>query len=556
MYLRPGRPYLVPLTDDIGNDASMMYGRFIGFQLKNGDPRQVQTVFAVKDSRAMITIPVVNKSNVIDKILRERNDMEIVALQKDAYGDELPMAEKSKKWDEWWDRMIPKNTSRQIRFMITGNVLQACGSLGKYKGQIVTFTRKNKDTGEITVEKGMLLAEDFDPENFRVRREVEKKDVWDSYGEVKDERSGISCRREGNNMVVKFEKRKGEKLADHPAQKDDTLKKLALNEEIRPSGKSAILCVIKEDNVEKALEHLYKEYGYTKEELFIMPDSTERPDAIVPSNRPYQDVIDELGPKHGGSEWTVEAKIKKMLKRYKMDINNEALINDIKEAVTLRQAYLRKRYANKESNRLAWQVLIEDQYIERYKDDKDLREHHMRIKDAILEELAFRGFKGNAYHYNQGKITTDDVRKMFEKKLLFDKVMEKVSKLPMEIFLDEKIDNDTGGWAGGRVISYNWKYMNADYISDQAKADTILHELIHTVTAYADNCVEAGLEHLLDQDMIDAINELHSILDAIKTDDTFIHDGTRAYGLTNVREMLSEAGSNSEFSRRRICGRN
>jgi len=89
--------------------------------------------------------------------------------------------------------------------------------------------------------------------------------------------------------------------------------------------------------------------------------------------------------------------------------------------------------------------------------------------------------------------------------------------------------------------------MNADYIADQAKADTILHELIHTVTAYADRCVEDGYEHLLDSDMVDAINELHSIFDAIKNDPTFEHDGVPAYGLTNVREMLSEAGSNSEF---------
>ena len=560
MYLKPGRPYLVPLTDDIGSDAAMMYGRFLGFQMKNGDPRQVQAVFAVKDSRAMITIPVVNKSKVIEKIINERNDMEIVALErnKETYED-LSSEERAKAWDEWWDKMIPKNTNRQIRFMITGNVVQACGSLGKYKGQIVTFTRKNKETGEITLERGMLLAENFDPENFKVRKAVEKKDVWDTYGEVSDTRSNISCHREGSRMVVKFEKRAGEKLSEHPAQKDEELKALAMNNEIRPSGKKAILCVINEENVEKALEHLYREYGYTKEELFVMPDSTEKPDAIVRSNRPYQDIIDQYKDKYGSNQYSVEAKIKQMLKRYKMDVNNDSLKEEIREAVMLRQAYLRRDYATQESNRLAWEVLIRDQQIERAGDDKDIRERAMRIKEAILEELEYRGFKGTQLHLKQGKMTFDDVRNLFNqlnddkteegkaKKALFDKVMSKVSKLPMEIFLNETIDNDTGGWAGGRVINYNWKYMNADYIADQAKADTILHELIHTVTAYADKCVEDGYEHLLDQDMIDAVNELHSIYDAIKNDPDFEHDGQRAYGLTNVREMLSEAGSNSEF---------
>jgi hypothetical protein len=248
-----------------------------------------------------------------------------------------------------------------------------------------------------------------------------------------------------------------------------------------------------------------------------------------------------------------------MLKRYKMDVNNDDLKQQIREAVQLRQAFLRKEYSDQESNRLAWEVLILDQRIERYKDDKDFREDAMRKREAILEELEYRGFKGTALHLEQGKMTFDDVRNLFDslnkadtpegqaKKALFEKVMAKVSKLPMEIFLNEKIDNDTGGFAGGRIVNYNWKYMNADYIADQAKADTILHELIHTVTAYADRCVEDGLEHLLDQDMIDAINELHSIFDAIKNDPTFTHDGAKAYGLTNVREMLSEAGSNSEF---------
>ncbi|MCR5270566.1 MAG: strawberry notch family protein [Prevotella sp.] len=560
MYLKPGRPYLVPLTDDISSDAALMYGRFLGFQTKNGDPRQVKAVFAVKDSRSMISIPVVNNSKTIQKIIDERGDLEIIALERTDFGEELPMGSRAKKWDEWWDKMIPKNTNRQIRFMITGNVLQACGSLGKYKGQIVTFTRKNKETGEITVERGMLLAENFDPENFKVRKAVEKKDVWEHYDEVKDEQSGVSCHREGSHMAIVFTKRKGQKLSEHPAMKDDVLKGLIMDGDLRPSKKD-IACVVKEENVEKVLDHLHKEYGYSKEELFVMPDSTEKPDAIVRTNRPYQEIIEEFKDKYGSSKYSVSLKIKQMLKRYKMDINNDSLKEEIKEAVMLRQAYLRQEQAGKESNRLAWQVLIEDQYIEKLtaSEDKDARERHMQIREAILEELEYRGFKGNAYHYQQGKLTLDDVKAMFDKmndatteegkakKVLFDKIMAKVGNLPMEIFMNEKLSNDIGGQAGGKVVEYNWKYMNADYIADQAKADTILHELIHTVTAYADRCVEEGYEHLLDSEMIDAINELHNIFNVIENNPIFEHDGIPAYGLTNVREMLSEAGSNSEF---------
>lgn len=562
MYLQPGMPCLVPLTDDVSSGSPSMYGRFIGFQMKNGDPRQVQAVFAVKDSRSMISVPVVNQWQIIEKTITDsRGDYELVGIGLDSYGDQLPMSERSQAWDKWWDGMIPKNTNRQIRYMITGNVVQACGSLGKYKGQIVTFTRKNPKTGEITLERGMLLAENFDPENFQIRKPVEKADIWDSYGGVRDDTSHIYCYRSGDYMYVEFSRQqRGQKLINHPAYKDETLKGLTTDGEIHPSGRDEIYCVVSEKNVEKVLEHLGQEYGYGKDELFVMPDSTEKPDAIVPTDRPWREIIDEYSGKYGYSYYQVDNKIKQLLKKYKMDVNNDNLKEQIREAVQLRQAYLRKDFSTVSSERLAWQVLIFDEYIEREKDDKQRREYYYQKREAAKEELAFRGFKGTARHLEQGKMTNEELTNLFNelndestpegraKKLLFDKIMKKVEKIPsMEIALSEKIDNDTGGHALGRMIEYNWKYMNADYISDQAKADTILHELLHTMTHYAVQLVEEGNEHLLDQEMVDAVNELQNIYETIKNDNTFIHDGVRAYGLENVHEMLSEAGSNSQF---------
>lgn len=574
-YLKPGMPCFVPLTDALDNGAAMSYGRFLGFEKgKDGNPRSYKAVFAVKDSRAVISIPCVNSEKVIAKIIENSRDMELRNITKneatnDYYSWYEP--EYQKAVDAWWDAKIPKNTNRQHRYMITGNILQACGSLGKYKGQIVTFTRRNPETGEITLERGMLLAENFDPENFKVRTQVTKEDVWNSHNEIKDDVSKISVSRQGNTLVVTFKKQGSQKLADHPVFQDAELVGIALKAAdgtAYSKGKTSVSMSFAEKNAEKALELLYKNHSFTKEKYFVMPDSKDKPDCIVRTGKPAEEVIKDLKGKYGNSLWRVEDEINRMLKRYRMDVNNEELKAKITEAVQLRQAYYRERYANKPTSRLGWKALIFEQRMEQasrqmanaetdeqMRDIKEDRQRCYNIREAILEEIESRGeAKGTSLHLEQGQWTAKDAKGLFDKlntdeenQRIMDKVFEKVKDLGMQVVLDEKIDASIGGRAAGNVIEYNWKYLNAEYLPDQAKANTILHEMIHTVTAYADHLVEQGMEHMLKPEMVEAINDLHSILDAVKDQEVFKHDGVKQYGLTNVREMLAEAGSNESF---------
>lgn len=574
-YLKPGMPCFVPLTDALDNGAAMSYGRFLGFEKgKDGNPRSYKAVFAVKDSRAVISIPCVNSEKVIAKIIENSRDMELREITKNSdTGDQYSWYEPEyqKAVDAWWDAKIPKNTNRQHRYMITGNILQACGSLGKYKGQIVTFTRRNPETGEITLERGMLLAENFDPENFKVRTQVTKEDVWNSHNEIKDDMSKISVRRQGNTLVVTFKKQGSQKLADHPVFQDAELAGIALKAAdgtAYSKGKTSVSMSFAEKNAEKALELLYKNHSFTKEKYFVMPDSKDKPDRIVRTGKSAEEVIKDLKGKYGNSLWRVEDEINRMLKRYRMDVNNEELKGKITEAVQLRQAYYRERYTNMPTSRLGWEVLIYEQRMEQasrqmenaetdeqMRDMKEERQKCYNIREAILEEIESRGeAKGTSLHLEQGQWTAKDAKGLFDKlntdkenQRIMDKVFEKVKDLGMQVVLDEKIDASIGGRAAGNVIEYNWKYLNAEYLPDQAKANTILHEMIHTVTAYADHLVEQGMEHMLKPEMVEAINDLHSILDAIKDQEVFKHDGVKQYGLTNVREMLAEAGSNESF---------
>lgn len=573
--LEPGMVYLVPLTDELKSDAPMSWGRFLGFEIKNGQPRSIQAVFAVKDSRASISVPCVNSKKVIEKIVNNRNDVMALDIRRNPENGSLYAASNPKAMEavnSWWDARIPKNTNRTHRYMITGNILQACDSLGKYKGQIVTFTRKDPQTGETTTEKGMLLAENFDPENFKVRGPVTVDDVYNSDREIKDERSNISARAEGDRLVITLEKKGRMDLTKHPFMNDPELADLAMtasNGTKFSLARNSVAMMFPKKNAEKVLELLNKNYSFTKEKFFVMPDSSDKPDAIIRNNRPFQEIIDELSKKYKvDTLYAAKYEIERNLKRYKLDVDNEDLKTRIRELVQLRQAYLRERHSKESNDTLAWEKLILDgqiegcnREIERAEDDSDLRrakahrEDFYAEREAILEELESRGVKGKILHLKQGDLSIDDAKGLFDKlntdkenAELMDMVYSKLKDLGLSIVLDNSIREEIAGAAGGRTIRYNWRYFNAEFVADQQKADTILHEMIHTATVYAVQCVENGDEHLLKPDMVSAVNKLEQIYNAMKGQkEVFTHNGTTQYGLTNVKEMMSEFGSNKSF---------
>lgn len=556
--LQQGRVYLVPLTDEIGGDAPMTYARFIGISHKEGKPFQTKAVFAVKDARQKIEIPLASQANTITFIIGStRGDK--------TYGiNEIPNVDLSKKvndnmaaYDEWWDKQIPKDVSRQIRYMVTENIVQACGHLGQYKGRIVIYSKKDADTGEITNERGMLLAEDFDPEDFKVRRRPTKEDVWDSESPIKDSINNISCYRRDNYAEFKFEKKSdNENLSKHKILKDEDFARL-LFEPMRPS-KYSLHAYVAEENLEAALDYLYKNYGFCKEEEFVMPDSSERVDKIVPAGKSYKDVIKELGDKYQiTSEYQVKLELRKLLKRQKLDINNDYLKEKIKELVQLRQAFYRRSQSAKSVEMLAWGAL---EYADRYEKatEKEDREDNYNQMLAAIEELNYRGIKGHNWHMEQGNIEVAKIRELFnnsnrsqQKKELADRVFNILDKLNMTIAMDERMDAELGGHAAGKFIGYNWRYMNSTLVTDKMKSSTILHEALHTVTSYLMQIKERGMEHLLSEEMIETADNIENIFAVIRGNDAFVNREDnltyRDYGVTNSHEMLAEAGSNELF---------
>lgn len=575
-FFKPGRAYLVPLNESEG--AQNMYGRFLGYKAgKDGRPKSVEAVFATKDSRAMVSIPLINMHKIIDTIRTNSGGWTDIFGKSDSdyASEEARLAE----YDKWWDRMIPANTSRSIRYMITGNILQAAGSLAAYRGTITTFTRKDAETGEVTVDKGLLLAEDFDPENFVVRTEVTKEDVWETPGEFSDPLTNIAVFREGDRLAVKFTRERGsrKKLSDHPVMSDDEFKALCVGNEIIPYGADELRAYVSEENAAEALDYLYKNYGFTQGHLLVMPDSTEKPDRIVYTNKPYRQVIDELQPKYRGVYGSsgAQREIDKALKTFKMDVTNEDLKEKIRELVQLRQAYIRRDYANLDDADLATQVIISEQKADKLgkaepnespeeaKARKENRNQYIYLADAFREELGTRGYEkeGHLKHYKQGKTALDTMIDAFEEfntdeenAKIAKRVFGIMRKLNANYFFDEKASEDLGGQTRGDYVGYNWRYMNEAWVADQLKANTILHEMLHTATVYPFEAMQRAADHLV-PNVIEEAKQADALFRAINQNKAFRHqigedsyESYTDYGVRkNAKEMLAETGANQKF---------
>lgn len=579
-YLKPGYVYLVPLNDTA--DAQTMYGRFMGFKTgKDGRPNSIEAVFATKDSRAQVSIPVVGMKGMIERIANTNNPSFGDLFGKTKYDYESEEA-RLKAYDVWWDKMIPEKTARSVRYMITGNILQSVGQLKQQRGMIVTFTRKDAETGEITIDKGLLLAEDFDPENFMVRTEITKEDVWNNAGEFRDTISHIAVFRDGDRLRVKFyrDRDSREDLSEHDVNDDDEFKALCEDGQIIAASRDELHAVIPEENAAEALRILYRNYGFTQGHLLILPDSTEKPDRIVPSGKNYDAVINELQPKyHCWSASSCQSEINKLLKTYKMDINNEDVKRKISELVQLRQAYLRKSYCRLDSQDLAWHIVIYEQEIallerprpnespEEAKRRKDERQEKLNIMEAFREELQFREpTKGHMKHFKQGKIELSEIIKTFkefnknkENARIAEKVFAVMKKLNVNIFMDENATDDprkrrAGGRTAGDYLMYNWRFMNEDTIPDQLKADTILHEMCHTMTAYVLEAIDNGATSLI-PGLVDAGKQADALYWAIHNNKAFKHNAGEGptsgtypdYGTTDTYEMLAETGASAQF---------
>lgn len=130
-----------------------------------------------------------------------------------------------------------------------------------------------------------------------------------------------------------------------------------------------------------------------------------------------------------------------------------------------------------------------------------------------------------------------------------EKVFSTAEKLGVNIrFVNQTFSKDVAGDAIGDMVEYKTSYFNDTSVSDQRKASTILHELIHTCTVYVlDENQTMGDVYYRGKSknyerIANAATRLNAIYSEIKDDPMF----KGQYGIKNVKEMVASL-SNEDF---------
>ena len=148
------------------------------------------------------------------------------------------------------------------------------------------------------------------------------------------------------------------------------------------------------------------------------------------------------------------------------------------------------------------------------------------------------------------ELSIEDVKTLFESLNgdkavgeLFEKVYAVAKTLGLKIKISDQLSTAQGNAGNDGIVKYAASLFYLSH-SGQERANTLLHELIHTCTMYATGLhakrnnggVLTSLYDGLPQEIKDACAELEEIYDNIKNDKRVAGE----YGITSVNEMVAE----------------
>lgn len=158
-----------------------------------------------------------------------------------------------------------------------------------------------------------------------------------------------------------------------------------------------------------------------------------------------------------------------------------------------------------------------------------------------LNEIESAKVNGTNLGVENGDVSLDDIKSIFDRLnsdkevgALAERVFATSERLGVNIrFANQMFSRDASGDNIGDMVEYKTSYFNDRAVSDQRKASTLLHELIHACTIYAMS------NNLYTEN---AGTALEKIYDEIKNDPDF----RGAYGIKDAYEMVAEL-SNPRF---------
>jgi len=148
-FFKLGYGYYYPALSFETDSSNNSYCIFLGFDIntkRNNPyaPSAVKLRFAIADSRKYIVLPASGDTA-----------KEIERIQARSF--QLTNTQKENLIDKWDEAIKAFTADRQIRYIVTGNILQGSSD---FSGKLVSFTTKGKG-----VQKGILMSEAWSPDN-------------------------------------------------------------------------------------------------------------------------------------------------------------------------------------------------------------------------------------------------------------------------------------------------------------------------------------------------------------------------------------------------------
>ncbi len=147
-FFKTGHGYFYPAVSFEADSSDNSYCLFLGFDINTKRknpyaPSAVKLRFAISDSRKYIVLPASgDTAKEIERI--QARSFQLSTSQKESLID---------KWDEAIKDFIQ---DRQIRYIVTGNILQGSAD---FSGKLVSYTTKSR-----SVQKGILMSEAWSPD--------------------------------------------------------------------------------------------------------------------------------------------------------------------------------------------------------------------------------------------------------------------------------------------------------------------------------------------------------------------------------------------------------
>lgn len=181
------------------------------------------------------------------------------------------------------------------------------------------------------------------------------------------------------------------------------------------------------------------------------------------------------------------------------------------------------------------------------------------FKNAISKRIQ-EVSTGTNLGIQNGEVSLNDIKKLFDRlnknpeiAKFAEKVFATVERLGVNIrFVNATLStrSNVAGDNAGDMVEYKTSYFNDTTVSDQKKAGTLLHELIHACTSYVMykySDITANVASIDGKDanyvkIVNCVTRLNQIYEQISRDADFKDQ----YGITNAKEMVAEL-ANEEF---------